>query len=61
MTSTLNGCIDCPMCEWGAAIVYSLGPQTDERFLTGLYQNHVDAHCEAFAREMDMTLPGVPS
>lgn len=47
------------MCDWHAGMLSSSGFfASDARFLRGLYESHIDEHCEQFAAEMDMVLPG---
>lgn len=57
---TLNGEVECPMCDWHAGILTTSGFfESDARFLRGLLESHFDEHCERFAYEMDRVLPGV--
>lgn len=54
MTEVLTGGIDCPMCEWE---VYTVPPS--QRVAEALYEEHIDYHCDLFAEQMDLILPGV--
>jgi hypothetical protein len=43
--------IECPVCDWRAALFHR-----DLSRAQALRESHIDSHCNAFAKELDLTL-----